>query len=263
MVMDSFRKYGTDPIEVAVIHGGPGAPGGMAPVAKELSKDFGVIEPFQSGQTVESQVEELHTILKRNVKLPVKLVGWSWGAMLSFIFSSRYPDYVQKLILINSAVFEDKYSLEIMNTRINRMDIREKLEFLDLTKELNNPESKNKNEIFARLGELILKADTFQPIKYCDDVIEYQFDIYRSVWDDARKIRKSGDMLELGKKISCPVVAIHGDYDPHPAEGIKKPLLKNLKDFKFVLIEKCGHYPWFEKNVKEKFYSILRQELES
>ena len=28
----------------------------------------------------------------------------------------------------------------------------------------------------------------------------------------------------MGRKIKCPVVAIHGDYDPHLAEGVREPL---------------------------------------
>jgi len=59
----------------------------------------------------------------------------------------------------------------------------------------------------------------------------------------------------------CPVVAIHGDFDPHPAEGVKIPLGVSLKDFKFVLLPKCGHHPWLEKYAKDRFYSVLNEEI--
>jgi len=68
--------------------------------------------------------------------------------------------------------------------------------------------------------------------------------------------------LELGKRIECPVVAIHGNYDPHPAEGVERPLSAVLNNFRFVLLEKCGHSPWIERQAKEKFYEILEEELE-
>jgi pimeloyl-ACP methyl ester carboxylesterase len=51
----------------------------------------------------------------------------------------------------------------------------------------------------------------------------------------------------MGKNIECPVVAIHGDYDPHPADGVRIPLSNVLKDFRFILLGKCGHVPWFER----------------
>jgi pimeloyl-ACP methyl ester carboxylesterase len=67
--------------------------------------------------------------------------------------------------------------------------------------------------------------------------------------------------LELGKKVDCPVVAIHGDYDLHLAEGVEKPLSVVLEGFKFILLENCGHKPWIERQARDKFYNVLREEL--
>ncbi len=77
--MNNLRTYGSRPFRVAVIHGGPGAPGEMAPVAKELSSGMGVLEPLQTASSVGGQVRELRTVLKENVDLPVTLIGCSWG----------------------------------------------------------------------------------------------------------------------------------------------------------------------------------------
>ncbi len=65
----------------------------------------------------------------------------------------------------------------------------------------------------------------------------------------------------MGKRIECPVVAIHGDYDPHPPEGIQGPLSPILKDFRFILLKNCGHLPWIEREARDLFYKILREEL--
>jgi pimeloyl-ACP methyl ester carboxylesterase len=75
------------------------------------------------------------------------------------------------------------------------------------------------------------------------------------------ELRRNGTLVALGKQIQCPVVAIHGDYDPHPPEGIKKPLSAVLKNFRFILLKNCGHLPWIEKEAKDKFYGILKEEL--
>ena len=56
------RKYGKPPYSVAVVHGGPGAPGSMAPVARELAKHCGVIEHLESATTIDGQVGELHDV---------------------------------------------------------------------------------------------------------------------------------------------------------------------------------------------------------
>ena len=57
-IMLNLRKYGQQPYEVAVIHGGPGASGEMAPVASHLSQDHGVLEPLQTQSSFARQLEE-------------------------------------------------------------------------------------------------------------------------------------------------------------------------------------------------------------
>jgi len=108
--MLNLRTYGRPPFQTVVIHGGPGAPGQLAPVARELSVLQGILEPLQTADSIEGQVQELYTVLKENSTLPVFLVGFSWGAWLSLIFSARYPEMVKKLILIGSGGFEEQYA---------------------------------------------------------------------------------------------------------------------------------------------------------
>src|SRR3990172_8273086 len=100
--MEKLRKYGNKPYNIAVIHGGPGAPGEVAPVARELASNRGILEPFQAADTCEGQVQELKAILEENATLPLTLVGHSWGAILSFILAARYPALVKKLIMVSS-----------------------------------------------------------------------------------------------------------------------------------------------------------------
>ncbi len=259
--MKNPRKYGKSPFSIAVIHGGPGAPGEMAPVARELSTLFGVLEPLQTAASLERQVEELYDILQKNGYMPVTLIGWSWGAMLGFITAARHPSVVKRLILVGSAVFEKKYAADITKTRLSRLSGKDKNEVRELSGILNNPSSGNKDTLMLRLGKLLSGADSYDPILHKDEILECRYHIFRSVWEDAQMLRDSGKLLELGKQIKCPVTAIHGDYDPHPAAGIRKPLERVLEDFKFILIEKCGHYPWFEKSARDRFYRILKKEL--
>ncbi len=259
--MNNHRKYGSKPYNIAIIHGGPGAPGEMAPLAQELSGDFGIIEPLQTSNTIEGQLQELHNILENHGNSPYKLIGHSWGAWLVYIYAALYPAMVKQIILIASGPFKEKYSQNIMLTRFNRLTDKEKSELLAIQKELENPSTRNKSKLFKQLGELMSKADTFDHLTSEGFVIEYQPDIFQSIWNEASKLRKSGKLLGFGKRIKCPVVAIHGDYDPHPAEGVKIPLSETLDKFKFILLKKCGHYPWNEKNAYSEFYKILRKEI--
>lgn len=259
--MQNLRKYGNKPFRVAVIHGGPGAPGEMAPVARELSAVSGILEPLQTATTVEGQAKELKDVLEKSADLPVTLIGFSWGALLSFILAARYPSFAKKLILVASAPYEEKYAVPIMETRLNRLGGKERNEALSLMEALNNPTTKEKNSLMLRLGTLISKADSYDSMPHDDEILECQYELSQSVWKQAQELRSSGKLLELGKEIHCPVVAMHGDCDPHPAEGVKKPLSHTLKYFRFILLEECGHRPWLERSARHRFYDILIKEL--
>lgn len=259
--MKNFRTYGKSPFTIAVIHGGPGAAGEMAVVACEISRSNGVLEPFQTDRTLTGQITELKNVLENQGNLPIILIGHSWGALLSFIVTAIYPALVKKLILVSSGVFDDTYATGIMNTRLERLSHEDRSVLDSLVTKLNDPKNRDKNRIFAEFGKIINKADTCDPLIHKSEVIDYRYDIYENVWKQAQELRTSGGLVALGTHIHCPVVAIHGDYDPHPADGVKIPLSRVIKNFKFILLENCGHRPWLERSARDSFYEILNEEL--
>ena len=259
--MKKLRVYGEAPYRTAVIHGGPGAPGEMASVARELSASEGILEPLQTAKTIEGQIEELVHALTSKGSPPMILLGWSWGAWLSYLTAAENPGLVKKLILISSGPFEEKNAQNIMKTRLERMNEKEKAEALLLMDALEKPAMRDKDDALLRLGKLIAKADSYDPIPHRNCVLYASYETFRSVWEQAAELRSKGLLLEYGKKIQCPVVAIHGDFDPHPAEGIRQPLSRILKDFRFILLKNCGHTPWIERLAKDPFYEVLKREL--
>lgn len=260
--MDNLRKYGKSPFSVALIHGGPGMPGEMAPVAQELSSRRGILEPLQTAVSLEGQVRELYDVLKDNSSLPVTIIGWSWGAMLGFILAARYPSIVKKLILVSSGPFSKRHARKINKTRLRRLSREERVKFKSVMKALDDPCYANKDMLMLNLGTLIYKTDLYNPFPFKSDVIEYQYNVFRDVWRDAEKFRAGGELIKSSRDICCPVVAIHGKYDPHPYRGVVKPLSGTVRDFKFILLEKCGHKPWVEKDARDKFYDVMKKELE-
>ena len=273
---------------MAVVHGGPGAVGEMAAVALELSSDGGVLEPLQTEESLQRQVEELKSQLQEHADLPVTLIGFSWGAWLSLILAAQYPHLVDRLILIGSGPLEQKYVHKIMETRLSRLSEAEREEAISIVAVLEEQNDtidgrrgQEKKTALALMGELFRKTDSFDPIEgkstepvriasdstsceteCCESIQECNPDIYQSVWKEASLLRQKGELLEVCKRIRCPVIAIHGDYDPHPAEGVREPLQAVLKSLRFVLLENCGHKPWIEKRARGKFYTTLREVLE-
>jgi pimeloyl-ACP methyl ester carboxylesterase len=259
--MKGVRKWGHGPYSVAVIHGGPGAPGEVAPVARELSAMAGILEPFQSRITLDGQVQELRTVLVEQGTVPATLIGFSWGAYLSWLIAARYPALVKKLVLVSSPPFEEQYAPEITQTRMKRLQRKERTEAQELLAHLADPAMTNKNDLLAKLGLLLSHADAYDPAHLEDEGFHCQYDVFHGVWDEACELRRNQILLQMAKAIKCPVVAIHGDADPHPAEGVNDPLARELADFRFVLLEKCGHRPWVERYASEEFFRVLAKEI--
>ena len=261
--MKKLRRYGNEPFDVAVIHGGPGAAGEMAPVARELACGRGVLEPLQTAASLKGQVDELRTVLEENGDLPVTLIGFSWGAWLSFIVAARYPLLVKKLILVGSGPYEERYVAMLQESRVSRLGEEERAE-LKSTVRLLGDSVQDQDGLLARLGVLTARTDEYDPITEGlerADSVGGQGNIFQQVSKDATDMRRSGRLLALATQIKCPVVAIHGDYDPHSAEGVQEPLSAALERFQFILLKQCGHRPWMERQARDKFYTVLREEL--
>lgn len=76
--METFRKYGSDPYRIVVSHGGPGAVGSVAPIARKLGQTRGVLEPLQTATTLDGQMEELRLVVEHNATPPAIFIGHSW-----------------------------------------------------------------------------------------------------------------------------------------------------------------------------------------
>lgn len=256
--MENIRLHGKPPYTIAIIHGGPGGLGQMKPVAEELSQAYGIIEPLQDQTTVDGQIDGLKDAIQQHGQLPITLIGHSWGAMQCILFAAIHPTLVKKLILVSSGTFDDASSQLVGQTRMNRLDAQEKQAFNNLLGQLPNSSEQEQNNIFKKLATFSCATDSYKLLETPLNNTTVLYHVFEKVWAEVVVLRTSGYFLEQARKISCPVFAIHGNYDPHPAEGIKKVLATTIKIFQFILLEKCGHYPWFEKYAHHKFYEILK-----
>ena len=237
--MENPRKYGRPPFRAALIHGGPGAAGELAPVAVAMSSEISILEPLQTADSLDGQVAELKAILEKEKIGPLVLAGFSWGAWLAFILAARHPALVKKIILISSGPFEEKYVHTITEARFARLSMAERAEAAELIKQVESPVATGRAGAFARLGVLLSRTDAYNPEPEdaeSGNPVILDANIFQRVWKEAVQLRRGGDLLSCASMIKCPVTAIHGDYDPHPAGGVSEPLGAVIKNFKGVKV---------------------------
>ncbi len=263
------RSYGDEGPYVILLHGGPGAPGQVAPVARFLSARYRVLEPLQrlSGDiplTVARHVLDLHDVLEGPLREgPVRLVGFSWGAMLALTYAARYPDEIERLVLIGCGTFDLKARRLYQDRMEERMDDHDRQRIDNLVARLAGEDDPGRrNELFAQFGEIYTRLQSCNPLPLSTEVVVHDEVGFRQTWSDAISLQEQGVQPEEFKEIKARVDMIHGEDDPHPGELIYRSLEPFIRDIRYREIQRCGHIPWVEREAREVFYQLLLECLE-
>jgi len=254
------REYGTSGPRVVVLHGGPGTPGSMAPVARGLADSFRVLEPFQRGSSAEPlsvarHVADLRELVESRCRdARPALVGHSWGAMLALAYAAAHPDRVASLVLVGSGTFDPAARNCMRSTLEGRMNgsLRRRLERLPA-------EFPNHDERLGVMGNLIMPLYSYDLISNDQEVEACDSRAFHETWADMIRLQEAGVYPAAFSAIAAPVLMLHGAADPHPGCMIRASLEPYLPQIEYLEWECCGHYPWLEKAVCLEFFEVLHE----
>ena len=265
MIPIKVRHYGRSGPHVVLLHGGPGAPGEMVPVARYLSRQFRVLEPLQRGSggvplSVALHVADLHEVLRDFPRQgPVCLVGYSWGAMLALTYASRHPADLGRLILIGCGTF-DTESREAYESSIQqRMDPATRNWVNEIHFHLAKEKDRQvRDKLLAELGGLYSRLQSVDPVEDpSEEEIACDEGAFRETWEDVLSLQERGIQPVEFARIEVPVTMLHGDSDPHPGPMIHKSLAPFIPQLEYRGIPQCGHKPWVERRARDDFFEML------
>jgi pimeloyl-ACP methyl ester carboxylesterase len=253
------HTYGREGPWIVVLHGGPGVPGQMAPVARALAEGYRVLEPHQRGSgdealTVARHVADLDALVELHCEgTRPAMVGSSWGAMLALAYAAAHPGRAGPLVLIGCGTFDPAARDRMRAIIEERMtdDLRRRLE--RLPKEIPDPDRR-----LEATGDLILPLYAYDadPSELeggpCDACA------HQETWSDMVRLQEQGHYPAAFAAIESPVLMLHGAFDPHPGAMIRASLEPHLARLEYNEWERCGHYPWAERAVRDEFYAALR-----
>ena len=185
------REYGSSGPPVIVLHGGPGAAGHMALVARGLADLYRVIEPFQraSGNerlTVARHVADLHEVITvcAQGRRPA-LLGASWGAMLALAYAAAHADSTGPLVLVGCGTFDPATRAVMESTIAERMDneIRARLK----RAERLDPNARLKASVAATA--LIY---SYEPMTFPHEDDEIDARAHEETWADMLRLQTEG-----------------------------------------------------------------------
>ena len=253
-----IRRYGSSGPTVLVLHGGPGAAGYMAPLARALADEFRVLEPLQrrsGGEplTVAGHVADLHQVVESCEGSRPALVGHSWGAMLALAYAAAHPGRVAALALVGGGTFDPVARERLQATVEERTDdgLRQRLE--RLAQETPDPD-----ERLGQMGRLILPLYSYELVPAGNEAEYYDARGHQETWADMLRLQEEGLYPAAFTAIEAPVLMLHGTADPPPGRMIQASLRPYLPQLAYREWERCGHYPWLERAVRGEFLDVLR-----
>jgi pimeloyl-ACP methyl ester carboxylesterase len=252
------RTYGESGRLVMLLHGGPGAPGDMAAVARGLSDSHRVLEPYQRGGgggplSVARHVDDLHEVVNFYApESPPTLLGSSWGAMLALAYAAAHPTSVASLILVGCGTFDVVARAKLHENLAQRMndEVREGLARAEL--------APDEDERLRARAEAELSLYAYDPMALPQwETVDAQGHL--ETWNDMLRLQAEGIYPAAFATIKVPMLMVHGAYDPAPGRLIRDGLLLYTPQLEYHEFEHCGHWPWLEKSASQEFFSLVRE----
>ena len=254
-----FRTYGRSGPAIILLHGGPGAPGEVAPIGRELADSFRLIEPFQRSSaaeplTVAGHIADLHDLVMAcGADHKPVFIGFSWGAMLALAYAAAHPDSTGPLILVGCGTFDQRSRDQLNRTLADRT-----------TPEVRNAEHRAASlpmddERLRASAAACMPLYAYAPVT--DELEHEHIDAraHEESWRDMLRLQADGTYPAAFTSIKTPVLMLHGDFDPHPGPVIHASLQRYIPQLAYRELAKCGHYPWIERYAAAQFYESIRE----
>jgi proline iminopeptidase len=262
------NEYGTGK-PVVLLGGGPGLnPNYLVLVCQKMT-GYRFIIPDQrgSGQSKMDKIDSLNMSTDKHVedlealRVHLKLSrlvigGHSWGGMLAFAYAAKYPDKVERLILLGSGGITAKF-FDYFDSNIQmRLHEEDKEEAEKSTVREGALKAIIPGYFFNRERALAMKNLLDSNIMNKNQSAIYKFTIRSYAATQTDRVKNI-------HKYKNPVYIIQGRQDP-VGESTVYETREALPQTKFTFIEQCGHFPWLEdEKAVTEFYQLLNSALKN
>jgi len=213
-----------------VLHGGPGAPGSAGALADLIADPARVLEPWQRATSVSGHVEDVRSFIDAQCDAAPVLVGHSWGAMLALVFAAAHPRDVLGVCLVGSGTF-DLQSRAVFELALG-----------------------------TESDAMVDRIYNVDPLpEDARDATVFDEHAHEHSWNDMLRLQGDGTYPASFSAIAVPVLMLHGAADPHPGRMIRDSLLPFLPQLEYRELDRCGHYPWRERDARDDFVRQARE----
>ena len=254
------REYGVGVETVIAMHGGPAAAGDLAPLARTLGERWHVLEPHQRGSsdrplTVATHVQDLDDLIRTRcgASQPI-LVGHSWGAMLALVYAAHHPQAPAALVLIGCGTFSQAARAEFEARRAARLTAAAHARLVQITQAETDPDRR-----LAERGRVMASVYGYEVDDGQNDLAVVDAVAHEQTWADMVRLINQGVYPATFAAITCPVLMLHGEADPHPGRLTSEDLRAHIPRLEYREFSKCGHSPWLERQARDVFFESINE----
>lgn len=251
-------------VPIVVLHGGPGFSHtylkSSTYVWDKLSENRSVIFYDQRGTgkstikdsigtcTLIDQVNDLEVLRTQLGYNQIIILGHSWGGFLGMAYAARFPEYVNKLILVGSAApcFKDTIFLQ----KYVFPEIQERRDNLSFEVELGNEDAINADTV-EKFSMLFYSQEKKDEILSTAGNTSYNYDVHKALQADIDRF----DLTPELRKFKHQTLVITGRFDMNVAPLVAYKIHKLIPDSKYEVFEYSGHLPFFEES--DKFVQVI------
>lgn len=251
---------------VVLLHGGPGCPDYLAPVARLLAPTHQVISFDQRGTgrslalgkryDLDAYLEDLDGVLDAFDLEAVHLFGHGWGGLLAQLYAARHPERVTALFLCSPALGAARYWRRSQRDWLRAVRRRSGWSVAMRARLGGLPGGLDDALARRMVADVFREAVTEPQPAPLPDTAWLMGVSSEAMRETSRELTMSGDTLPSPWEPPFPVVVVYGERDVYPPAS-RKIVRRRLPAARFVIMDGAGHLPWLQN--PGAFAGLLRE----
>ncbi len=242
---------------VLILHGGPGADSRYLRPQLDAVADLGVgrriyfYDQRGADRSPQAEREEPPSVavhvsdvdaVRRSMGVEkVRLIGYSWGALLAMLYAVKHPQRVERLVLLSPAPPSTAIRLEYqrrMAEAMGRPEVKALRDELQQRKDSLSPEELRRWRFALAVTPYFVVPR--RALELTPFLVKQRLE--EAIW---KSLGPSFDLrAELATLVHIPSLVIHGEEDVIPIESAVETAA--LLSAELVRLPSCGHVPYIE-----------------
>ena len=255
-VESSFAAASSQP-PVLILHGGPGADSRYLRPQLDAIANLGAgrriyyydqrgadRSPQAEGEappSVSVHVADVEAVRRYIGVEKVRLIGYSWGALLAMLYATQYPQHIDRLVLLSpappTAAVRETYQLKMFEA-LQRPAVQALREEFAARRDSLSVEEQRRHRFALAVSSYFVEPR--RALELTPFLVKQRLEA--AIWNS---LGQAFDLRpQLAELVRFPALVIHGEQDVIPIASAAETA--QLLHAELVRLPDCGHVPYIE-----------------